>query len=412
MPFPTIGTLFGAMTQAQAPSDQVVPSVLETLARVEPSSFSVTQFLDGLPSVNVTNVYPYWFEIGRYPRYVQINGATTAGTANTAKTITIDDIGAVKVGDILVSFANATNTTLQYIVVTKNSATSIDLQALPQDTTGTAPLTAVNFGTVPAFADNEVLYWIGNSKSEADSVSDAITMYPAKRWNYVQTVEQNLETSDHAMRQANYGPQNWQRTLGEGAYEFRKSREANFVFSTEPAVFQKSNNRGNTALYHKMGGCYGFIDGSLTLSSSAGISDINGLIYDAFANNSGSRTRLLIGGSTLMQTIDDSGVSQIDLNQEETVRGVTVLNLRGRTGTLGAVYHPLFDEFGIADEGLILDPTMMYRLVYQEVERRNRNLKESSDGIDAEGEYLIVKESLALMNATGENRCHWKVTVS
>src|SRR5690606_26978255 len=114
-----------------------------------------------------------WGEVSTYPRTIVISGQTTAGSANTAKQVTVDSTQLIKANDILIAPDNATDATLQFLVKSIDSSTTLTVLALPKDTTGSTPFSGANYGTVPVFADNEELYWVGVAKSQGDDASAA-----------------------------------------------------------------------------------------------------------------------------------------------------------------------------------------------------------------------------------------------
>ena len=416
-----VGTLnSGTQVDADRAAAHRPPSIDEKLLRISPSAFPFMQILAKMNrSEEVIQIIHQWPEISRLPRFVVVDdsGGTTAGSAAATVTVTVDSTNAIGPGDILAAPANSADPTFKYIVESVPSSTTIEIFALPQDTTGTSPRTAVAFGTVPSLDDNLEMYWIGNSKSEADAVSTAKGQSPAYQFNYVQTIDHRIEMSDHAQRFANYGPADWDRAMQEQAFEFRKSREYAIVFSEEASVTSKVNLRGETRLYHTMTGLQGMLNSSSTLPTAATESDIVDMIYTSFSDNSGTRRKLLIGGSTFLKSIDkvNASTSTLNVTRGEVVAGVFISRLTGRVGELITAFHPGFDENGRADEALVLDMNKISRGVLQEVELRGMDLKNSSEGVDADAQYLIVKETLVvrgLGDSNGLNSHHIKFSLA
>lgn len=416
-----VGTLnSGTQVDGDRASAHRTPSISDKLLRLSPSKFPFMQFLAFVGGVEkVTQIVHQWPEISRLPRFVKINdsGGTTAGSANATATITVDSTNAIVPGDILSAPANANDPTFKYIVESVPSSTTLEIYALPQDTTGTSPRSAVNFGTVPVLEDDREMYWIGNSKSPADAASQARGQQPEYLFNYIQTLDHKIEMSDHAQRYANYGPRDWDRSMQEQAFEFRKSRNNAMLFSEEASITSKVNLRGETRLYHTMAGVYGMIRSSTTLATAATHANVIDLIYDAFVDNSGSDKKLMVGGSTFLKSIDKVNTtgSALNVSRDETVLGVNITRLTGRTGTLMTAFDPAFDENGRASEALILDMPSISRGVLQEVELRGLELKNSSDGVDADAQQLIVKEMVimrGLGDSSGLNGHHLKVTLA
>lgn len=386
-----------ASTAKEESRDSVarVPSVSEIVTMLDTSDFPFTSLTQRLrKGQKPKQVNHQWLEVSAFPRNVTINGVTTAGSADAAKQVTVDDSELLRVNDVLIAPANATDATLQY-VVTAVTSTTIDIKALPKDTTGTAPLTAVAYGTVPAFADNEELYWVGVMKSQGDDASDPRALFPAPVFNYVQTEDLSVRITDHMLRSENYGPKDWARIRKDQIREFRKNWEFSALFNEAPAVVTLDSE-----LAWKMGGMKHFVNSTLSLATAAAYTDIVAFLYDAAEGNNGSRRRTLFGGSDLMEVIDKVNTgSNLNVVRGEKVLGIEITSLVGRKLRLDTIYHPGFDDTGRADEGVVVDLNQVEWNDFQPLERRVQDLKKSAAGTDAEAEYYIQKATMTVRNA-------------
>jgi hypothetical protein len=373
------------------------PSVSDVITLLDTSDFPFTTLMQRIRKGSKPKQEIHkWGEVSTYPRTVTINGSTTAGSANANKTVTVDSVQMLKANDVLIGPDNTTDATLQYIVVSA-SGTSLVLRALPKDTSGSTPYTAANYGTVPAFADNEALYWVGNAKSQGDDASDARAILPATKFNYVQTEDLTIEMTDHMLRSENFGPKDWDRIRRDNLREFRKNWEYSAMFNEAPSI---TGDVGDSKLVWKMGGMKHFANSTLSLSSSAAYADIVDFLYAASSGNNGSRRRVLFGGSDLMEIIDKVNTgSNLNVVRGEKVLGIEITSLVGRKLRLDTIYHPGFDETGRSDEGLVADLNLLEWNDYQPVERRMQDFKKSTAGTDAEGEYYIQKSTLTCRNA-------------
>lgn len=391
------GTLVtGQSLTTSNPAGHVKPSVSELLTYIETADFPFTTFLQRLNLFGkAKDIHHRWPSISRYPREITVNGATLVGSAGAAKTITVDAVGLVGVGDILKAPNNATTAGAEFIVTAINSATSLDVYALPPSYTGTSYQEAQTLGTVPVFADNEALYWVSNAKSESDRNSAARSMEPQYVANYVQTFDATVEISDHAMRQENHGPQDWARMRKDSLYELRKSRESANIFNERMTAFVEPVK--NKKVFTQKG-LKGFSSALISLSASANEAAIVDFVYSAFDGLSGTKRLTLMGGEELLAPIDKVNAgAALNVMRNEKVAGVEITALQGRKGRIDIVYHPLFDEMGYADEGVIVDMNTVGRRDYQQMEKRDTDLA----GVDAQGEYYICKETLEVRNPNG-----------
>ena len=391
------GTLAGQAREQDRDASLRKPSVSDVITLLDTSDFPFTTLMQRIrKGAKPKQVIHKWGEVSTYPRTVTINGASTAGSANTAKTVTVDSVQMLKANDILIAPNNATDATLQFLVESA-SGTSLELLALPKDTTGASPYTAANYGTVPAFADNEALYWVGNAKSQGDDASDPRSIMPADVFNYVQTFDMTVEITDHMLRSENFGPKDWARIRKDNLREFRKNEEYSALFNEAPAIVA---DPGDSKLTWKMGGLKHFVNSTLSLSSSAAYADIVDFLYSASSGNNGSRRRVLFGGSDLMEIIDKVNTgSNLNVVRGEKVLGIEIASLVGRKLHLDTIYHPGFDETGRSDEGVVCDLNLLEWNDFQPVERRVQDMKKSTAGTDAEGEYYIQKSTMTVRNA-------------
>ena len=81
----------------------------------------------------------------------------------------------------------------------------------------------------------------------------------------------------------------------------------------------------------------------------------------AFCGNSGSETRILLGGSEFIEAV--SKIKAVQKQQEagntEVVFGMTWNKIVSNFGTLLLAHAEIFDEYGWSDKGLILDPLFL-----------------------------------------------------
>ncbi len=398
------GALVGAGREADGPEEHRVPSVTDVITRLQPSRFPFTTFLDRLGrAAPCKQIKHSWPEISRYPREDAVNGATTAGAADASVDVTVDNGAYWRPNDILMAPDNATSPDAMYYV-SAVSGSVLTVYAMP-GSDGTTPYNADAFGTVPAFADGEGLYWVSNAKSEADTASLARQMTPDYKFNYVQTLDARVEISDHKMRSENFGTEDWLRQRRESLFEFRKSIENAMVFNGAPSIASDPDD-GETIWL--MAGLRHFVSSTISLpATGATETDLVSFVYEAFADQNGSSRKVFMAGENYCEVIDKVGADSATLQvmRDEKIAGVEIMSLKGRKGRLDTVYHPGFDEQGRSDEGVIVDLNHVVKRDYQAMEKRAADLKRSGDLKDAEAEYYITKTLLELRNAPAHKWC-------
>lgn len=419
-----IGTVSDGTFLAGSAADRTIPAVSDIIDEYDRDLSVFTSFIDAFGGLNMNDKIrtptDYEFEILErtpFPRFATVNGATTAGSANAAKVVTVDAGHVIVPGCIVKSFTNATNATLDYYV-TAASATSITLKALPQ-VSATArgfSKTAVNFGTVPAFADGEYLRWVGNSKSEEDAASRSIALEPDQTFQVIQTFDATCTLSGHAESIGVYGSvklaTDKQRMMVE---EFKKSRELAYLFQGQLAITSDTNLNNETRRFLKMRGSRGYITGAITLPSNPTLADIVNFTYDANEGHDGKTVKLLLCGENVANRFDTVAASTdlVRTVQDETTLGVEVMHVKGRKGGVDVVYHPLFDEMGLASEGHLYDMRYLGRSVMREVREYGGGQEQRNTGnmVDRTKWQLFSEEALVMHRATGTRAVHKRVVL-
>jgi hypothetical protein len=398
------GTVVGPAQQSDDPDDHRTPSVTDMITRLDASSFPFTTLMDRLPRVApAKQVIHKWGEVSSYPREDAINGAVTAGSANSSKTVTVDNGSQWREGDVFMAPDNSTSPGAMFFV-SEVAGNDLTVWQLPSSTDAT-PWSGDNFDATPAFDDNEAIYWVSNVKSENDTASDARQMEPAYKFNFVQTVDALIEWSDHKLRSENYGEQDQARHRKESLREFRRSLEFGFIFNGPPSV---TTDPVSGDPQWSMGGLRHYINTSISLPrTSATEKDLVSFIYESFVGDNGSPRKLLMGGSDFLEAIDKvaANADALSTSRQESIAGVELQGLDSRVGMLDTVYHPGFDEQGRTDEATVVDLNHIVKRDYQPMERRVADLKRSGDLRDAESEYYITKCTIEVRNSEAHRWC-------
>ena len=224
-------------------------------------------------------------------------------------------------------------------------------------------------------------------------------MFPAAKFNYVQTFDLTIEAADHLLRSENFGPQDWARMRRDNLREFKRNIGNQALFNEAPAVVA---DNADSKIIWKMGGLNHFANSVLSLSSSATYANIVDFLYSASSANNGSRRRTLFGGSDLMEVIDKVNTgSALNVVRGEKVIGIEITSLIGRKLRLDTIYEPAFDDQGRSAEGVIVDMDSVEWNDFAPLERRVQDFKNSAAGTDAEGEYYTQKSTLTARNTAG-----------
>ncbi len=119
------------------------------------------------------------------------------------------------------------------------------------------------------------------------------------------------------------------------------------------------------------------------------------LMRDAFTGNAGSKRKILIGGSGLIGRLNKLEYSKVVTAGENVVKwGIDFSELRSKFGTLYVLLSEVFDEVGMADNGMVIDPEYLQKYCHIPFTTEALNLKASGvRNVDA----LVLTEASCLV---------------
>lgn len=397
----------GLETSLNNVSSYRIPGVADLLERVDLSRLSFTQLMEAIGTGERPKQVKYvWHEASRFPRNYTVNGATTAGSADGAKTITLDSTSGLKKYDILACPENATDTSTLVFINSVDSTTDITVYDIAASTFSTDEYAATAFGTVPAFADNENLYWYGNAKHDGHVYSDSKHINPAAKFNYVQTFDAKVDLSFHKDASANYGPDEFDRYVEDQFFEMMKSREYSFLFNEHAGNFDDPST-GRINWISK--GMFGYAGETITLTTSGGVpsqANVIDFVWSMFDDNNGGDTRVLLAGKDFAKAVDKANTGIAEARRTETIAGMRVGVLEGSNGNRILVrHHPGFEEVGKADKGIAFDPAKVSIHNYLDLEGHDLELHKGSGAAASRGFVYSVSSTLRVLNADTVKIC-------
>ena len=268
-----------------------------------------------------------------------------------------------------------------------------------RDETGGLVVQAVNgknidkgVNCVPSIAKGCTLIRMGRAASELDVMSPQFEALPTKAQNYCQIFKMQIEQST-LMRMANKEVQ-WNMSDQEEAaiYDMRLGMEKSFLFVVKRSLWD--NVRKQTLLFtggiwYQAGKTWNYDDSSLTQDS------IIDMMREAFTGNAGSKRKILIGGSGLIGRLNKLDYSKVITSRDTVSKwGIDFNELRSKFGTLYVMLSEVFDECGMADNGIVIDPEYMQKYSHVPFSTEALNLKASGvRNVDA----LVLTEASCLV---------------
>lgn len=203
---------------------------------------------------------------------------------------------------------------------------------------------------------------MGRAATQLDVQTPQFSVLPRRRTNYCQIFKMQVEQS--MVMKLSHKEVGWDFTDQQEAaiYDMRLGMEKQFLFGTKMKVFDPRKQESVTltdGVWYQAGK-----ETELELDSLNAAALVD-LMRAAFTGNSGSRRKVLIGGSELIAALNKvehtRTVSALD---QETVWGIDFNILQSKFGRLYVVFSEVFDTVGMASCGLIVDPEYIQKHVF------------------------------------------------
>lgn len=247
------------------------------------------------------------------------------------------------------------------------------------------------------------VYRLGHAHAELDLQTAAYAALPQKEENFMQIFKsQSLESTISLESQHEV---DWNSTDTDELiiHNMKTELELSYLFSkknyfynpvtkrwvqTTGGIVEQIMKNGNVITYNP---------------DSVSENDMIDMCKAIFTGNKGSSDRILLAGAGLIATLSKIGgiYRTIDANSVERKFGYTFHNIETYFGSLHVLMHPLFEECGWSDFGIVIDTQYLRKKVFRSMSRTILNLIESGQ-MDAKGTVLTEISSVVLKYG----KCH------
>ncbi len=230
-------------------------------------------------------------------------------------------------------------------------------------------------GCVPSIEEGTILIRMGRAATELDVMSPQFEALPHKAQQYCQIFKMQVEQS--TLQKLSNKEVPWTMNDQEEAaiYDMRLGMEKSFLFGVKAKIWdntKKENVMLTSGIWKQAGKEFTYNAQSINQES------IIDMMRTAFTGNAGSKRKILIGGSELIGTINKLDYHRV-ITASDTITkwGIDFTELRSKFGTLYVLLSEVFDECGMAANGMIIDPEYMQKYVHQPFSAETLNLKAS-----------------------------------
>ncbi len=283
--------------------------------------------------------------------------------------------------------------------LSEESTQDLELYVLNRDSNGVTVM-AVNGPTIngvsnciPDISSGSILVRMGRAASELDVQSPQFESLPKKSRNLCQIFKMQVEQS--TLQRLSNKEVGWTMSDQEEAavYDMRMGMEKSFLFGSARKLWdpvKKEHVYFTGGIWNQAGKDF-FIESSTGLDTTRMVD----LMHDAFTGNTGSKRKILIGGSKLISRFNKLDYTRvISAGQHVSKWGIDFTEIRSKFGCLYVLLSEVFDEVDMAEYGIVIDPEYIQKYTHIPFSTEQLNLKKSGvRNVDA----LVMTEASCLV---------------
>lgn len=322
-------------------------------------------------------------------------------------TVTVDDGDSVEVSDTLyvpsVAGYNEAGTATD-----PNSGLVLYVKAKSGDTLTLMAVNGLANGDdilSPSIPSGTTLIRMGRAATELDVQTAQFEALPQKDQNYCQIFKMQIEQS--TLQALSNKEVEWTLSDQQEAalYDMRLGMEKNFLFGSKRKIYDSVKKE----YVYLTGGIWAQAGKDFTYSSTDFTQDtVVELMREAFTGNAGSKRKVLIGGSGLIERLNKLDYTKV-IRAEESVTqwGIDFTEMNSKFGRLFVLLSEVFDEVGMEDDGIIIDPQYIQKYSHLPFGTEALNLKGA--GIRNTDALVLTEASCLVLRYP---KAHVRVTMS
>ncbi|MEG1916888.1 MAG: DUF5309 family protein [Muribaculaceae bacterium] len=207
---------------------------------------------------------------------------------------------------------------------------------------------------IPSLDEGVSMIRMGRAATELDVQTSQFESLPIKAQNYCQIFKMQIEQS--TLQKIANKEIGWDFSDQEESaiYDMRMGMEKNFLFGEKRKIYDYKKKE--TVLL--TGGIWQQAGKSFTYGEVGFTQDtIVDMMKKAFTGNAGNKRKVLIGGSNLIGRINKIESTKIVAAGDDVVKwGIDFSEMRSKFGKFYVLLSEVFDECGMSDCGMVIDP--------------------------------------------------------
>ena len=291
------------------------------------------------------------------------------------------------------------------------SGKQLVLYVVAKDDTGVTVMAAngskigSTYDCIPALPLNTPMIRMGRAAAELDVQTPQFESLPQKAQNYCQIFKMQVEQST-LMKIADKEVE-WTLSDQEEAaiYDMRLGMEKSFLFGIKTQIYdyrKKENVMLTEGIWHQAGKDFSYAPDTF------GQDTLISLMRTAFTGNAGSKRKVLVGGSALIETINKLEYTKV-VNARDTVTrwGIDFTEICSKFGRLYVLLSEVFDECGMDTAGLITDPAYLQKYSHlpfgtEALDLKSAGVRNTDATVLTEASCLVLRYPKAHVRITPE----------
>lgn len=228
---------------------------------------------------------------------------------------------------------------------------------------------------IPTIPSGTTLVRMGRAATELDVQTPQFEALPKKSRNYCQIFKMQIEQS--TLQKIANKEVGWTFSDQEEAaiYDMRLGMEKNFLFGVKARV-EDTKKRETVMLtggiWDQAGSEFTYEKGALNQNA------VISMMRKAFTGNAGNKRKILIGGSGLIEQLNQLESTKVVMAGENIVKwGIDFSEMRSKFGKLYVLLSEVFDECGMEDNGMIIDPEYLQKYSHIPFTTESLSLKQA-----------------------------------
>jgi hypothetical protein len=242
-------------------------------------------------------------------------------------------------------------------------------------------------------ADGDVIVRMGRAASELDVQTAQFEALPTKAENLCQIFKMQVEQS--TFQKIANKEVGWTFSDQEevAVIDMRLGMEKNFLFGKK---FRYTDPIKHDEVM-MTGGIWWQAGQEMTIEKEFTKGQLVSMCRKAFTGNTGSKRKILIGGSGFIEKLSTMESEKVIQAGETMVKwGVEFHEIRSNFGTLYVVHSEVFDQCGHENDAMIIDPEYMTKYVHvpfqtEKLDLRSSGLRNTDAIVITEASCLVLR---------------------